>query len=104
MATIKDIAVLSQVSPGTVSRVLNNDQTISVTEETRERILKSAKELGYKTIQERKVERNRIEKNMESKGAELKVGILLCQTLEEEVNDPYFLSIREGVEEELISQ
>jgi LacI family transcriptional regulator len=99
MATIKDIAVLSQVSPGTVSRVLNNDQTISVTEETRERILKTAKELGYKTVQERKVEQYK-----ESTGEELKVGILLCQTLEEEVNDPYFLSIREGVEEELISQ
>lgn len=99
MATLKEIAVLSQVSPGTVSRVLNNDQTISVTDETRERILKTAKELGYKTVQERKVRQKR-----ETTKAELKVGILLCQTLAEEVDDPYFLSIREGVEEELIDQ
>ncbi|PLS03752.1 LacI family DNA-binding transcriptional regulator [Neobacillus cucumis] len=99
MATIKDIANMTKVSPTTVSRVLNNDQTISVLEETRLRILQTAKELGYKTILERQAE-----KHMESAKKTPNVGILLCQTLEEEMSDPYFLSIRQGVEEELLRQ
>ncbi|MDQ0199454.1 LacI family DNA-binding transcriptional regulator [Neobacillus ginsengisoli] len=99
MATIKDIAALTKVSPATVSRVLNNDQTISVLEETRDRIFQAAKELGYKTILER-----RVEQQFESSKAIPGVGILLCQTVEEELSDPYFLSIRQGVEEELLNQ
>jgi LacI family transcriptional regulator len=99
MATIKDIANRTNVSPTTVSRVLNNDQTISVLEETRQRIFQAAKELGYKTILERQTE-----KHIESIKKTPKVGILLCQTLEEEMSDPYFLSIRQGVEEELLKQ
>ena len=39
MATLKDIAQLASVSIATVSRVLNRDQSLSVTEETRHRIL-----------------------------------------------------------------
>jgi LacI family transcriptional regulator len=99
MATIKEIAVLSKVSPATVSRVLNNDQKITVLEETRNRILQVAKELGYKTILERRIEQNKDDSN-----ENLCVGILLSKTLEEEIADPYFLSIRQGVEEELQNQ
>lgn len=47
MATLKDIAQLASVSIATVSRVLNRDQILSVTEETRHRILTVAEELGY---------------------------------------------------------
>lgn len=38
MATLKDIASLAEVSIATVSRVLNQDESLSVTEETRHRI------------------------------------------------------------------
>lgn len=48
MATLKDIAKLAKVSQATVSRVLNQDQSLSVSEETRHRILTSADQLGYK--------------------------------------------------------
>ena len=60
MATLKDIAKLAKVSSATVSRVLNQDATLSVSEETRHRILTVAEELGYEkhkrstnTLQER---------------------------------------------------
>ena len=36
MATLKDIASLANVSIATVSRVLNQDTSLSVTEETRQ--------------------------------------------------------------------
>lgn len=44
MATIKDIAERAQVSPATVSRVLNYDETMSVSIETRNRIFQVAEE------------------------------------------------------------
>ena len=47
MATLKDIARLARVSPATVSRVLNKDDSLSVGEETRHRILTVTDELGY---------------------------------------------------------
>ena len=47
MATIKDIANLANVSSATVSRILNNDKTLSVPEETRRAVFNAAKELNY---------------------------------------------------------
>ncbi len=42
LATIKDVAKKSGFSIATVSRVLNNDANLSVTEETREKIYEAA--------------------------------------------------------------
>lgn len=47
MATIKEIAQKAGVTSAVVSRVLNYDKTISVSEETRNTIFKVAKELNY---------------------------------------------------------
>lgn len=47
MATIKDISKLANVSSTTVSRVLNQDETIVVSPEVRKRIFKIAHELKY---------------------------------------------------------
>lgn len=47
MTTIKEIATKSGFSPATVSRLLNNDPRLSVTPETKSKILKVANELGY---------------------------------------------------------
>lgn len=48
MATLKDIAKKAGVSSATVSRILNQDETLSVTTKTRERVLEIAQELNYK--------------------------------------------------------
>lgn len=45
--TIKDIAALAGVSPATVSKVLNN-KAGSITEETREKVLRTVKEYNFK--------------------------------------------------------
>lgn len=47
MATVIDVARRAQVSPGTVSRLLNGDPTLRVREQTRQRVLAAAKELDY---------------------------------------------------------
>lgn len=47
MTTMSDVAKLAQVSPGIVSRLLNEDETLRIRDETRERVLAAAKELDY---------------------------------------------------------
>ena len=47
MATIKDIARAAQVSPAAVSRILNQDMTLNVTPETRQKVLDTAREMNY---------------------------------------------------------
>ncbi|WP_326215193.1 LacI family DNA-binding transcriptional regulator [Dysosmobacter sp.] len=53
MATLKEIARIAGVSSATVSRVLNQDPSLSVTEETRKRVVQTAKDLAYQTVQQR---------------------------------------------------
>ncbi len=48
MATIKEIAEMVGVSSAAVSRVLNYDEGISVSPETRAAIFAAAEEIGYK--------------------------------------------------------
>ena len=47
MATIKDIAEKAHVSIATVSRVLNYDNTLKVTDKTRKKIYEIAEKLEY---------------------------------------------------------
>lgn len=89
--TIKDIAMKANVSSSTVSRVLNNDETLSVAEETRQRIFAVAHELDYKPVRKR-------QDKMQKSNENYRIGIILSRTHEEELDDPYYLSIRKGVE------
>lgn len=87
MATIKDIAGVAGVSIATVSRVLNYDESLNVSETTKKKIFEVAEELNYVTVRARK-----------NKSKKYKVGIVNWYTEREELNDPYYLSIRLAVE------
>lgn len=54
MVTLKDISKRIGVSATTISRVLNNDETIAVSEETKRVIFETAYELGYISPRRRK--------------------------------------------------
>lgn len=54
MATIKDVAQAAQVSAAAVSRVLNKDDSISVSPEVRTRIFQAAHTLGYVSPRQRR--------------------------------------------------
>lgn len=86
MATIKDIAQQVGVSTAAVSRVLNYDDTISVSEETREAIFETAEKLNYR----KKVVNPRIEN----------VALLYWARHEEELEDIYFKNIYTTILEE----
>ena len=91
MATIKDIASAAGVSISTVSRILNLDKTLNVSEDTRKKVLSIAEEMNYVTIKERK-----------SKLKNHTIGIICSFTEVKELNDPYFLSIRMTIEKKCI--
>lgn len=59
MATIKDIASIVGVSISTVSRVLNFDDTLNVSNTTREKILKVADELEYISTKSKKIKKRK---------------------------------------------
>ncbi|KRE47832.1 LacI family DNA-binding transcriptional regulator [Paenibacillus sp. Soil522] len=91
MTTIKDIADRAKVSTATVSRVINNDPTLAVSNETRNRIFTIAREMQYKPS---RLRRMKIESEMLSK----KVGFLTISSEEDEKGDPTLALIRTWVE------
>ncbi|UOE95126.1 substrate-binding domain-containing protein [Alkalihalobacillus sp. LMS39] len=99
MATIKEIAELAKVSTATISRVLNNDKSLSVTAETRERILEIAKELKYVPVRKRYTD-NKVSAVV----GETEIGIVMFCSPEYEWEDTYFLSIRKGIESECLEK
>ena len=86
MARIKDIAEKSGVSVSAVSRILNNDPTLSASLETKRKVMKVAKKLGYKKIPK-------------ASKALFKLGILQWFSPKQEMEDSYYLDIRRGVED-----
>ncbi|NLL32949.1 MAG: LacI family transcriptional regulator, partial [Enterococcus cecorum] len=85
MATIKDIANLAQVSPATVSRVLNYDMELSVSQETRQKIFEVAEQLNYT-------------KHKNKKKEVMTFRLVQWYDSEEELADLYYLAIRLGIE------
>ncbi|MGH1748711.1 LacI family DNA-binding transcriptional regulator [Enterococcus raffinosus] len=89
MVGIRDVARRAGVSPGTVSRVLNNDPTLSVAESTKERIYQAIKELNY-DIDKRKYVKRRLPS----------IGVITTTSRQKELDDPYFNALRIGLEQE----
>lgn len=92
MATLKDIARLANVSQATVSRVLNRDPSLSVTEETKERIFRVAEELDYPLGGKRTTRAAASEQGK-------CIGIALMLEFNEDKEDIYYLMMKSMVEE-----
>ena len=86
MATLKDIAQVAGISTGAVSRILNNDPTLSVSPETKRKVFEIAQELGYQKAKIR-------DKSL------FKMGILQWFSAEQELQDSYYLLVRQGIED-----
>ncbi|MDX9692344.1 MAG: LacI family DNA-binding transcriptional regulator [Acholeplasmataceae bacterium] len=88
MATITEIANKTNVSIATVSRVLNYDKSLSISEEKRKLILETAENLDYQTPKRKKM----------SLKKPLIFGLIHWYTMHQELEDTYYLSIRLGIE------
>lgn len=87
MVTIKEIAHRSGFSQATVSRLLNNDSTLSVTTQTRNTILAVATDLGYwKDRPHPRVTAN--------------IALLYQVNPTEHLDDVYFTSLRDELEQQ----
>src|SRR4051812_9609919 len=88
MVTIKDIAEKASVSIATVSRVLNNDPLLSVSDDTRKKVLEVVNKLNYKPLRRKKEKLIKVKESYN-------IGLVLTN---DESIDPYFMSIRQGIE------
>jgi LacI family transcriptional regulator len=85
--TIRDVARLAEVHPGTVSRALNAQTRALVNEETAERVLRVAEELGYRP--------NPIARGLKTNRS-YTVGVLIP-----DLTNPLFPPIMRGIEDRL---
>jgi LacI family transcriptional regulator, galactose operon repressor len=85
--TIRDVARVAKVHPGTVSRALNVQTRALVNEETADRVLRAAEELGYRP--------NRIARGLKTSRS-FTVGVLIP-----DITNPLFPPILRGVEDRL---
>lgn len=87
MVTIKQIAEESGFSQATVSRLLNEDPTLSVSPATKNKILTVANKLGYGKRQNKFL-------------ISRKIALLTSFTAEEELQDVYFNTLKELILEQ----
>ncbi|MWV43984.1 LacI family DNA-binding transcriptional regulator [Paenibacillus sp. HJL G12] len=97
MATLKEIAKIAKVSSSTVSRVLSSDYSFSVSEETRRTVIEVARSLNYRHKPGKK-------KNELDEGRKWNVGVLFWCSEQFELTDPFYMSIRQGIEKECDNQ
>lgn len=85
MVKLKDVAKKADVSIATASRVLNNDPTIKVKEETKKAILNAAADMGYQS---------------KAKKIDEKPSLALLQWISHDMEegDPYYSSLRNSIE------
>lgn len=84
--TIKDIAKHTGVSPSTVSRVCNNNPSIS--KETRERVLKAIQELGYEQTVSPDSQITFVSKN---------IGVILPPSAQDAYENTFYLKAIRGI-------
>lgn len=84
MVTVKEIAQRAGYSSATVSRLLNGDPTLSITDQTRDKILAVADVLGYWEDHERPLG-----------GKE--IALLFRVTEQEQQNDVYFATLNKAI-------
>lgn len=91
MATLKELAKYTGFSITTISRVLNNDPTMNVSDSTRATILEAAGKLQYKTVS----------KPHKTRHARAAVHFAIAEMLSpvEQLSDPYYLYLKNFAEQ-----
>lgn len=95
MTGIRKIAREAGVSPASVSRVLSNDSSFSVSKQTRARIKKVAAKYNYHPHLNRPVTPPITPRS---------ILVLTTHSLETEAHDPYFIQVHDGIIQEASKQ
>lgn len=94
MATLRELAEETGFSITTISRVLNDDPTLNVTDATRAAILDAAGRLHYKSAA-----RPRRPRAAQSNGAVLRFAVAEMLSPAEQLADPYYLYLKNYAEQ-----
>lgn len=98
MVTIREIAKAVGVSAGTVSRVLNYDPTLSVSEAKRQAIIETAEALDYATPRNRQRQKAHPIRRPPARTAIPLIATVHFLDRDEELIDPYYIGVRLGIE------
>lgn len=90
MASIRDVAKLAGVSITSISRVINNDKTFTISEDKRKKIYEAIEELNYKVP----------ENYGKTAGTKNSIGCIQRLTIEG-TKDNYFSTIASGIKQHL---
>ncbi|ORI93982.1 hypothetical protein BMT00_08510 [Leuconostoc mesenteroides subsp. mesenteroides] len=85
MTTIKEIALKAGYSSATVSRILNNDLTFSVTDSTRETVQTVARQLDYISVGSNQF-------------LDINLAVIFSINPDEELEDVYYVKMRQIIE------
>ncbi len=102
MATLKDIARHANISTSTISRFLNEDPTLSISEHKKKAILEAVEALAYTSPKRSKKQFTQAKvaepRPNEAPPERQELMIVNFLTPTEEIDDPYFTSIRAGIQ------
>ena len=88
--TLRDVAQRANVSPSTVSRVLNKkDSAIPISEETRQRVMQAAQEVGYKP--------NMAARHLAQRQSIALIGAIVPKTVPAVLAHPFYMLILHGI-------
>lgn len=87
MPTIREIAAKAGYSPATVSRLLNNDPTFSISDTARKKILKTAQSLNY-------------QQPNTTRGLAYRIAVIFSVQPKKELEDVYFSNLRQSIVED----
>lgn len=88
--TLRDVAEKANVSPSTVSRILNKkDSAIPISEETRQKVLKAVQEVGYKP--------NIAARRLAQRQSFALIGALVPQTVPAVLAHPFYMLALRGI-------
>lgn len=91
MATLKEISEITKLSQSTISRILNDDVSLNVQETTKKRVLEVAQQLNYNFSKKN---------NKSTTTSTVKFAVVTSFSERDEINDPYYLSIKYGIKNE----
>ncbi|MCG6228376.1 LacI family DNA-binding transcriptional regulator [Vibrio furnissii] len=100
LATLKDIAQRANISTSTISRFLNDDPTLSVSDKKKQAILEAVEALGYTSPKRSKKQFDNKPVAAETFDRAMSHEVLMINFLTptQEIDDPYFTSIRAGIQ------
>jgi LacI family transcriptional regulator len=88
--TLRDVAEKANVSPSTVSRILNNkDSKIPISEETRQRVLQAAQDVGYKP--------NMAARHLAQRQSFALIGAIVPKTVPAVLAHPFYMLVLHGI-------